>query len=1003
MTQAVSRSQIQTFLAQTEPFNQLESNALQKLSAECQLLRYRIGQPIIQREIPLTQIAIVYMGQVRVLGYDQRTQTPVSLYMAGPGKVLGWAGLVRGEGCETAIASDEVICITIPTSVFLSFINQEPVLRQAFREQASISEIFELLSLELQRRAIATVNLKELTTEILPQAKVVNLANGQATLPELDRDLLWMVSSGMIGAYSNGSRFPIQDTPSWVPVKGKQGGRLLGVPLSALPKSAAITPTVEAEVVAETEEETESTTQQSPYDDIPYASEAPPKIEPTIVSERPFQFFKGKGPIEAPLACFKMLAKYLGVTFRRDVIRKIIDNQIKTKGGLTLLTCGGISEMMGISAQLIQIQAAAIPRLKAPALIQWQDSFAILYKISEKELMLAVPEEGIRRRTPKEFTETWGTEGQVLLLQPRPEGQREKFSLRWFLPAIRKHKKVLIEVFIASFLVQLFALANPLATQVIIDQVIKDRSDSILHSVGLLLLVVAVFEALLTYIRTTLFVDTTNRIDISLGSEVIDHMLKLPLNYFDNRRVGELAGRVNELENIRQFLTGTALTVVLDALFSVFYIAFMLVYSIPLTLVALSTIPLFAILTLTVAPIVQRQLRTKAERHADTQSYLVEVLSGIQTVKAQTIELKSRWNWQEKYARYVSAGFKTVLTFSTASSLSGFFNKLSGLLLLWVGAYMVISNPPQLTLGQLIAFRIIAGYVTSPLLRLVQLWQNFQETALSIERLSDILDAHPEADETNSTNIAMPPIQGTVTYENLSFRFNPSGPLQLVNVNLDFAPGTFVGIVGQSGSGKSTLMKLLQRLYEPTAGRIQVDGYDIAKVELYSLRRQIGMVLQDTLLFNGTIRENISLTNPEATDEEIIEAAKIAVAHDFIMSLSNGYNTVVGERGSSLSGGQRQRIAIARTVLQSPRMLILDEATSALDYHSERQVCENLEKAFHDRTVFFITHRLSTVRSADVILMMDQGAVVEQGTHKELMALKGRYYCLYQQQESEVM
>ena len=1005
MTQAVSRSQIQTFLAQTEPFNQLEVSTLQKLAAECQLLRYRIGQPIIQREVPLTQVVIVYMGQVRVLGYDQRSQTPVSLYMAGPGKVLGWAGLVKGEGCETAIASDEVICITIPSAVFLSFINQEPILRQAYREQPSISEVFELLSLELQRRAIATINLKELTANVLPHAKVVNLPNGQATLPELDRNLLWMVSSGMIGAYSNGSRFPIQDTPSsWVPVKGKQGGRLLGVPLSALPNSTVIAPVVEAEVVeTETEDLESATTQHSPYDNIPYATEAPPKIEPIIVSERPFQFFKGRGPIEAPLACFKMLAKYMGVPFRREVIYKIIDNQNKTKGGLTLLTCGGISEMMGISAQLIQIQAAAIPRLKAPALIQWQESFAILQKISEKEIVLAVPEEGIRRRTPREFAETWGSEGQVLLLQPRPEGQREKFSLRWFLPAIKKHKKVLIEVFVASFLVQLFALANPLATQVIIDQVIKDRSDSILHSVGLLLLVVAVFEALLTYIRTTLFVDTTNRIDISLGSEVIDHMLKLPLNYFDNRRVGELAGRVNELENIRQFLTGTALTVVLDALFSVFYIAFMLVYSVPLTLVALSTIPLFAILTLTVAPIVQRQLRTKAERHADTQSYLVEVLSGIQTVKAQTIELKSRWNWQEKYARYVSAGFKTVLTFSTASSLSGFFNKLSGLLLLWVGAYMVIANPPQLTLGQLIAFRIIAGYVTSPLLRLVQLWQNFQETALSIERLSDILDAHPEADETNSTNIAMPPIQGGVTYENLSFRFNPTGPLQLVNINLDFAPGTFVGIVGQSGSGKSTLMKLLQRLYEPTAGRIQVDGYDIAKVELYSLRRQIGMVLQDTLLFNCTIRENISLTNPEDTDEEVIEAAKIAVAHDFIMSLSNGYNTVVGERGSSLSGGQRQRIAIARTVLQSPKMLILDEATSALDYHSERQVCENLEKAFKDRTVFFITHRLSTVRSADLILMMDQGAVVEQGTHKELMALKGRYYCLYQQQESEIM
>ena len=284
----------------------------------------------------------------------------------------------------------------------------------------------------------------------------------------------------------------------------------------------------------------------------------------------------------------------------------------------------------------------------------------------------------------------------------------------------------------------------------------------------------------------------------------------------------------------------------------------------------------------------------------------------------------------------------------------------------------------------------------------MQLWQNFQETALSIERLSDILDAPTEVDETNRNNIPLPEIKGAVKYEELCFRFNTSGPLQLSNINLEFPAGAFVGVVGQSGSGKSTLTKLLQRLYEPTAGRIQIDGYDIAKVELYSLRRQIGTVLQDTLLFNGTVQENIALTNPEASTDQIIAAAKIAAAHDFIMSLPDGYNTMVGERGSALSGGQRQRIAIARTVLQNPKLLILDEATSALDYNCERQVCNNLAEVFGGRTVFFITHRLATVSKADVIVVMDQGAVVEQGRHEELMALKGRYYCLYQQQESQL-
>ncbi|MDY7014419.1 MAG: peptidase domain-containing ABC transporter, partial [Cyanobacteriota bacterium] len=488
-----------------------------------------------------------------------------------------------------------------------------------------------------------------------------------------------------------------------------------------------------------------------------------------------------------------------------------------------------------------------------------------------------------------------------------------------------------------------------------------------------------------------------NRIDLGLGSEIIDHLVRLPLRYFERRPVGELSSRVNELENIRSFLTGTALTVVLDSFFSIIYIVVMLIYSWQLTLVALVSIPVFILLTLFLSPTIRSQIRRKAERNAETQSYLVEVMSGIQTVKAQNIELRSRWQWQERYARYVSAGFKTVVTSTFAQSASNFFNKFSGLLVLWVGAFLVLEQ--QLTLGQLIAFRIIASYVTSPILRLAQLWQNFQEIGLSLERLSDIVDTPQEA-EADRANIPMPAISGAVKYENVSFRFQPNIPPQLVKVDLDIQPGQFVGIVGQSGAGKSTLMKLLIRLYNLEIGRIFIDGYDIAKVELYSLRRQIGLVPQETLLFDGTVQDNITINHPDASTDEIIEAAQIAAAHDFIMGLPNGYNTRVGERGTALSGGQRQRIAIARTLLQRPEILVLDEATSALDYTTEQQLCHNLAEAFQERTVFFVTHRLATIKNADVIAMMDKGAVVEVGNHKELMELRGRYYSLYQQQEA---
>lgn len=1005
MTQPITPTQIPTFLTQTAPFDQLGVDTLQAISAKCQLLRYRTGQPIFEREKLPTQIAIIYQGQARLLGYDQRMQTPVSIKLVGPGELLGAAGLVRGEPCETAIASTEVICICLGAADFLHYLETEPALKAAFKDKPYQSEVFELLSAELQRRADATINLKETANKTWQEAIALHIPPGQLDLAKLDPNRLWLISSGTIGDHETASRLPLNGSARTLPVTDR-GARLIGLPLN-WHEVTAPTPTPALTVLQPSEIDSQLL---APIQDTPriveyQIPEAPPRPPepPRDVFSPPvkYPYIRGRGPLDAPMACFQMLSKHTGATFRKDIIRRVLEGQIKSKGQITLQTCGAITEMMGLRSQLVQIPSQYIGRLKAPAMVPWYDSFAVIYNITEKELVMAIPESGISRRKPAEFADIAGEATQVLLLTV-PEGEltKEKFGLQWFIPYVIKYRSILIQVLVASFFVQLFGLANPIITQVIIDKVLVQRSIETLDVLGIFLLGVGLLEALLTALRTYLFVDTTNRIDLSLGSEVINHLVRLPLNYFDNRRVGELAGRMNELERIRQFLTGTALTVVLDAVFSVVYIVVMFVYSWLLSIVALATVPLFAALTLLVSPIIRGQLRQRAERYADAESYLVEVLNGIQTVKAQNIETLSRWKWLERYAKYVSAGFQSVLTSSNAGSISGFLQKLSGLLILWVGAHLVIQN--QLSLGQLIAFRIIAGYVTSPLLRLVQLWQNFQETALSIERLSDILDAPLEVTEENRTNIPIPEIEGRVKFENISFRFKEAGALQLVNINLEFVPGEFVGIVGQSGSGKSTLMKLLQRLYEPLSGRIQVDSYDIAKVELYSLRRQIGMVLQDTLLFNGTVQENIALNNPEATTEEIIEAAKIAVAHDFIMSLPNGYNSIVGERGSSLSGGQRQRIALARTILQNPKLLILDEATSALDYNTERQVCDNLQKAFKDRTVFFITHRLNTVRDADSILMMDQGSVVEQGTHDELMALKGRYYALYQQQESQL-
>ena len=1002
---------VEQFLSLVPQFNQLPQEEITRLANNLQPLRYGIGKVMIMREKMQGQVAIISEGEVRILGYDPRTKMPTTVDKLKPGQIIGWINLARNIPCETAMASTEVVCLALENEYFLELLDKYPHLRQEFRDRPANIEIFDLLGIQLEKEAQGDWELKNLAIEAAEASEIYYLPPGEhelsseLTQPLLDNNRIWLVSGGgKIEEFPVGTRLEFTKDRRDLVVTGDKPARLLSIPRSIWFKSE-VNQTEEAIVPVSPSSISSTTTSAIEWgEEVAEAEEPLPVVvieegEEDASKKQDYPFYAGRTTLDVGVACFQMLSKYFNMPFRKEVIRRVLSEQLQRTGILSLPLCGAVSELMGLNPQLINIPAKAFTRLEGPCLVRWQDSLALVYAISERELVIAVPELGLRRYKPDDFISTWGDGGEVLLLQKTKETPQERFGLSWFLPSLYKYKRVLIEVFVASFFVQLFALANPLMIQVIIDRVISQNSVDTLGYLVFFLITLNVFEALLTTLRTYLFVDTTNRIDLALGSEIIDHMLRLPLRYFERRPVGEISTRVNELEKIRQFLTGTALTVVLDSVFSVVYIAVMLLYSPLLTAVSLGIIPIFIALTLIFSPTIRRQLRVKAERNAETQSYLVEVLTGIQTVKAQNIELRSRWQWQERYARYISTGFKTVITSTLASSASGFLNKLSRVLIIGMGAYLVLDG--KLTLGQIIAFRIISGYVTSPIMRLAQLWQNFQETALSLERLADIVD-HPEEGEQDRNNIPMPAIKGAVKYENLSFRFKNTGPLQLNKVNLDIPPGTFTAIVGQSGAGKSTLTKLISRLYEPESGRILIDSYDINRVELYSLRRQIGVVPQETLLFEGTIMENIALTNPDATTEEIIAAAQIAAAHEFIMGLPNGYNTRVGERGSALSGGQRQRIAIARTILQQPAMLVMDEATSALDYNTEQQVSRNLKEALKGRTVFFITHRLGTIKNADVIVMMDAGSVVEQGTHEELMALRGRYYYLYQQQESSV-
>jgi subfamily B ATP-binding cassette protein HlyB/CyaB len=639
-----------------------------------------------------------------------------------------------------------------------------------------------------------------------------------------------------------------------------------------------------------------------------------------------------------------------------------------------------------------------------PALAFMNDgSVKLLVKGSPEKLLVFDPgtaEEGSAQRPSivetAKFKEHWTGDAILLARKFSFAAMGEKFGITWFLPVMGRFKSLFGEVFTASFFLQSFGLITPLFSQVIIDKVLVHKGLSTLDILVAGIFIINTFEWLLGFLRSYLFSHTTNRVDVILGTKLYKHLLALPLPFFETRRVGEVIARVRELENVRSFITGTALTVVLDILFSVVFIAVMFFYSVQLTFVALAAVPFFVLLSIFVTPALRERLKKKFQCNAESQSYMVESVTGIGTVKSLAVEPQLNQKWEGLLASYVTASFKAGILSTFGSGAAHFIQKTSTLAILWIGAREVIAG--NMTVGQLIAFQMLAGRVAEPVLRLAGLWQDFQQVRLSLERLGDVLNFPAEPD-VSPGRTTLGTIRGNVAIENLTFRYRLDTPPVLENIHLVVPAGTTVGIVGRSGSGKSTLTKLIQRLYTAERGRILIDGTDLTNVDPAWLRRQIGVVLQENFLFNGSVRENIAAVEPGAPMEKVIAAAKMAGAHEFVSELPDGYDTPVGERGTSLSGGQRQRIAIARTLLSNPRILIFDEATSALDYYSEKAIQDNMKYIRQNRTMFIIAHRLSTVRDADVIVVVEKGRILERGTHEELMRMEdGIYRGLYRVQ-----
>jgi ATP-binding cassette, subfamily B, bacterial HlyB/CyaB len=692
------------------------------------------------------------------------------------------------------------------------------------------------------------------------------------------------------------------------------------------------------------------------------------------------------------LAALVMLLRFQGLSVDPAQIR----HQFGTDsiGVPEMLRC---ARQLGLKARESKTRWDRLARTPLPGIAALRDGgFLLLGKASEDKILVQAPDSPRPvLMTRAELEAVW--DGRLVLMTRRARltDLARRFDVTWFLGAMHKYRGLLSEVLVASFFLQLFALVSPLFFQVVIDKVLVHRSLSTLDVLMIGLVAIAVFETVLGILRTYLFSHTTNRIDVELGARLFRHLMALPIAYFQARRVGDSVARVRELENIRNFLTSSALTLVIDLFFTFVFLAVMFFYSPLLSWIVLASFPFYIAISAGATPLFRRRLDEKFRRGAENQAFLVECVAGAETLKSMAVEPQMQRRWEEQLAGYVAASFRVLSLGNTSSQIVQLINKLVMAGILYFGARLVIDG--DLTVGELVAFNMLAGRVSQPVLRLAQIWQDFHQARLSVERLGDILNT-PAEPIYNPSRTALPAIRGDVTFEHVTFRYRIDGPEILRDVSLKVPAGQLIGVVGPSGSGKSTLGKLVQRLYVPESGRVLVDGVDLAQVDPAWLRRQIGVVLQENVLFNRSVRDNIALSDPAIPTERVVAAAKLAGAHEFILELPDGYDSIVEERGSSLSGGQRQRIAIARALIADPRILIFDEATSALDYESERIVQQNMAQIARGRTVFVIAHRLSALRLADRIITIERGRLIEDGTHDDLIKTGGRYATLYRLQ-----
>jgi ATP-binding cassette subfamily B protein len=995
----------------------LSDEEMEQIGPRFELVHYTLGQAVVTAGLESDAFYVVYSGRARVVAVNNQGEE-VTIGTLSRGNSFGEQGLLTNSPRTFTIrAANDLALLRLNKKDFEYLLEQHPTLREYFDKYISeisirnflkLCTVFAPLSPQEIRHLLGAMEVKEYAANAAiiregetgdafyvlrsGHAEVVKESDGGKVLNHLkagDSFGELALLTGQVRAASI-----ITTEPSSVfRLEKNEFDRIIAS--SPRLKDAMVSVASGYSRASLKEAETASDLSTSSTEELPLA----PTPAESIYQPRRAQRYPALlqlSETDCGAACLAMILRYFG---RHVSINRLRDLANVSREGASLYSIAEAAETLGFHTRGVRAFYEHLEKVELPAIAHWEGfHYVVLYEVKPDRVVVADPAIGLRKMTREQFEKGWTN--YLLLLTPTPKLERveeSKTTYGRFLPLLKPYRALLCEIFLASLVLQLFGLATPIFTQVIVDKVLVHKSTSMLNILLVGMLLIAVFQTATLALRYYLLVHTTRRIDMEMVVEFYRHVLSLPMRYFEERKVGDILKRFNENARIRDFLTGRALGVMLDCLMIFVYLALMFYYNVKLTLLALVFIPGYVILTAVVTPVFRRQYREAFEKSAEADSQMVESVTGVGTVKAAAAERRIRWKLEGLIVKSLNVQFRTALVGMATISVGDMLQTLNIVLLFWYGAHLVIQG--ELSVGQLVAFNVLVVNVTRPILSVVDLWRELQEINVAFGRLNDVFDAKPEEDPTKQGLMQMPQIRGHVKFENVTFRYPTRADKNaLQNVNLEILPGQTVALVGRSGAGKSTFANMLLRLYQPNEGRILIDGCDLRQVGINSLRSQIGVVPQDVFLFSGTIRENIAFGDPDAPLEPVVGAAMLAGAHEFVSELPLGYETKIGERGQSLSGGQKQRIAIARALFKKPRILVFDEATSALDTESERAIQQNLDNLLKDRTTLIIAHRLSTVRNADLIVVMDRGTIREMGTHYSLLEQKGVYYYLNSQQ-----